>query len=234
MAVCLALVGFLVPGLAALAAVVAALAVASLLGGAGWGVLRAAGIIMAPLGISLLSIHSLFYPGRETVLFRVGPLVVWEEGVAYALVVLLRLAILVLALLAAVVTTHPKALVAALVYKGMSPKLAYVFLAAQQLVPDMRRRSTSVLEAQQARGLDVNANLWRRVRAFIALLGPLLVSALIGAETRSLALEARAFGRQGTRNYLVEEVHDSRIQQAARWGAVVLVVSLALWPVLAR
>lgn len=234
MALCTALAGFFISELAGLAAIAGAAVLVTLAGGAGWRVLKTAGLIMAPRGVSLLSIHGLFYPGRQTVLFRTGPLVVWEEGIVYALVVLLRLAIFVAALLAAVVTTHPKALVVALVQKGMSPKLAYVFLAAQQLVPDMRRRSTSVLEAQQARGLDLKANLWRRLRGFIALLGPLLGSALIAAETRSLALEARAFGRPGARTYLVEEVGDSRPQQAARWAAVALVVSLAAWATFGR
>jgi energy-coupling factor transport system permease protein len=228
---CLVVAGFLTPRAAPLG--VALLAVVALAGPArGLGALaRAAGVLLAPVGVALFVVHGLFYPGRETPLVAVGPVVVWEEGIAFAALVLARVALLVLAFMTTILTTAPRRLMVALIDKGMPPKLAYVFLAALELVPDMQRRAQAVLDAQQARGLDIKANLWRRLRSFVALMGPLVSGALISAETRAMALEARAFNRPGPRTYLVE-VADPGAERALRWAAVGGLVVYAAWRLL--
>jgi energy-coupling factor transport system permease protein len=189
---------------------------------------RTGGTLLAPFTVALFVVHGLFYPDRETPLFAVGPVTVWEEGIAFAALVLGRVALLVLAFLTTILTTAPKRMMVALIDKGLSPKLAYVFLASLQFIPDMQRRAQAVLEAQQARGLDIKANLWRRLAAFVALMGPLIGGALIATETRAMALEARAFSRPGPRTYLVE-VGDPTAERAVRWLAVGAVVALATW-----
>jgi energy-coupling factor transport system permease protein len=188
--------------------------------------------ICLPLSIALFLIHGLFNPENETPLFEVGPLTFWREGVEYAALILFRILTLVCAMLLTVLSTNPKMMMISLMEKGLSPKLAYVFMASLQFIPDMQRRARAILEAQQARGLDVRANLLKRFQALIVIMVPLLTGALISAETRSLALEARGFSRKGPRTHLFD-VPDTGAERAVRWAAVTVAPLALLWRLLA-
>jgi energy-coupling factor transport system permease protein len=196
------------------------------------------GGLALPLAASLLFFHGLFNPNNETRLFTIEPvpvvdrIVVWEEGIVFALTILTPLLVLMVAMLAIVMTTHPKKLAISMVKMGLSPRLAYVFMAALQFIPEMREQADDIINAQQARGLDVKANIRRRVRAFIDLLTPLLIGMLITTETRSLALESRGFTRRNKRTFLFD-VPDRPIDRALRWVAVLGVGVAIVWQVIA-
>jgi energy-coupling factor transport system permease protein len=191
-------------------------------------VARLAAVVTGPLLVAVVLIQGIFYSGNETPLLAVGPVTFWEEGAYYGLLVFFRVLVVVCAVSITVFSTHPKAMMVAFIDKGLSPKLAYVFMASLQFVPEMQRRARAIIEAQQARGLDLKANLWRRFQALLAMMIPLLTGALISVETRSLALEARGFSRGGLRNHLIE-VPDRTTDRLIRWSVAAIVVLVALW-----
>src|SRR5690606_37675681 len=125
-------------------------------------------------------------------------------------------------------TTHPRGLMIAFTNRGMSHKLAYALGAALQLIPDMQRRATAILDAPQARGLNVRGGPVARVKSLKTLFIPLCVGAVMTAETRSLALDARGFARTGTRVF-VREVEDSREDRVLRAIALTLVLAVVAW-----
>jgi energy-coupling factor transport system permease protein len=200
-------------------------------------VLKVGVVIGTPLAVILLVVQGLFYPGNETPLFTlggvpfIGAVTVWEEGVRFALAVLFQLLVAILAMLSTIVTSHPRRLTTALMEKGMPRKFAYVFMSALQFVPRIRQSSQQIIDAQQARGLDTKANLRRRIRALVDLLSPLLISELIAAQTRSLALEARGFSRSGPQTHLYD-IPDTNLDRALRWGTLVAVLIVAAGVVL--
>jgi energy-coupling factor transport system permease protein len=191
-------------------------------------VAKLATVTTGPLLVAVVLVQGLFYTGNENPLIVLGRVTVYEEGVHYGLLVYFRVLAVVCAVSIAVFSTYPKTMMVAFIDKGLSPKLAYVFMASLQFIPDMQRRARAIIEAQQARGLDLEANLWRRFQALLAMLIPLLTGALISAETRSLALEARGFSRGGVRNHLIE-VPDTTTDRVIRWSMVTIVVLVALW-----
>lgn len=201
------------------------------------GAARSVGTVLAavgaPLALSLILIQGLFYPENESILVAIGvpvidQLVFYVEGVEFALLILFRLTVLMIALLGTIITTHPKKMTIALMEKGVSNKIAYVFMAALQFIPQMQERAQSILVAQQARGLDTSATLRQRVRSYIALMSPLLIGTLIATETRALALESRGFTRSGERTYLLE-VRDTGFDRALRWLTALAVFVVAGW-----
>ncbi len=202
-----------------------------------WSVTKVTLVIGVPLLLILLPVQGLFYPDNQTPMYVfetvpvVGSLIFWREGIMFALLILTRLAAVIVAMMLLVNTTHPKKLTDALMRKGMSNKFAYVFIAALQFVPQMRRRSEQILDAQQARGLDTSANLFRRVKAIVELLSPLLISTLISTQTRALALESRGFSRTGDRTYIYD-IPDTRIDRALRWATAFGVVAVGIWAVI--
>jgi energy-coupling factor transport system permease protein len=119
-----------------------------------------------------------------------------------------------------------------MVMKGLSPRFAYVFMAALQFIPEMRQQANKIVEAQQARGLDTRGSIVRRFRGLVDLLAPLLISMLISTETRSLALESRGFTRRNPRTFLFE-IPDRPIDRALRWAGGLLVIAVVAWRVVA-
>jgi energy-coupling factor transport system permease protein len=234
----IAVCAFLFPTYRLPALLVAALLLMSLAAGVFRSVATVVAVIVVPLAAFLLPVQALFYPQNQTPLYVlegvpvVDQLTVWREGVDFALLIVARLTAVIVAMLIVFTTTHPKKLTDALMQKGLSNKLAYVFIAALQFVPQMRQRSMQILDAQRSRGLDTSASLPRRVGAIVELLSPLLISTLISTRTRALALESRGFTRADDRTYIYE-IPDTRLDRALRWGTAACVLVVAAWVVVA-
>jgi len=138
--------------------------------------------------------------------------------------VLARMFAAAMALVLFGLTTDPRALVADLEHRGLSPRIAFAAAATLQTIPLLVERARVIRDAQRARGLDTEGSLRTRAAAVLPLAGPLVLSALTDVEERSLALEVRGFGRPGRRQ-LLWAIPDSGVQRALRWGCVAALVA---------
>lgn len=177
------------------------------------------------LFFALFLVQSLFYPGRQTPLFSLGPLTIWVEGVQFATIIVLRLLAIISSTALLVLTTSPSDLVAGLEERGVSHRFGYAILLTLQIAPEMQRRVNTILDAQRTRAVETEGNLLVRARAFFPVLGPLVTSSLLGIETRALALEARGFSQPGQRTH-IKPLIDNRRQATARW--LIILVSAAI------
>jgi energy-coupling factor transport system permease protein len=175
--------------------------------------------------LSLFIIQSLFFPEGNTVLARLGPLAIKAEGVRFAFASSARILLIAGAMLLTLITTHPGALMTALVQKGFPSALAYVIVTTLQIVPVMRERARTIVDAQRARGLETEGSIVTRVRALVPLIGPLVLGSLLDVEERSLALEARAFGATTPKTSLFD-VPDPPIERLLRWSILLLIVAI--------
>jgi energy-coupling factor transport system permease protein len=181
---------------------------------------------------SILVVNALFFPGATDRLVVVGPFAITREGLGFGLVTAGRLLVVFLASVLFLFTTLADDLLEALVARGVSHRLAFVVLSAVQLVPRMQARATTILEAQQARGLVVGGSPWRRLRALVPLIGPVVLGSLIDVQERTFALEARGFGaRPGRTAYRV--VVDPPIDRWLRWSLVVAALVIVVSAVVA-
>jgi energy-coupling factor transport system permease protein len=208
----LILVGLVLPG--AVAAGVAARA------------LRWAVIVTLPIAISV-AIVSILGRAGSTVLFVIGPFDATLEGVAYAAEIALRLFVLAMALALFGLTTESRALVADLEHRGVSPRLTFAAAATLDAVPSMAERARTIQQAQRARGLDTEGSVGARLRGIVPLVAPAVLGTLHEVEARSLALDARAFDRPGTRHLLWSPA-DSARQRLARWLLLVGLVAFVV------
>ena len=193
---------------------------------------RIALLVSLPVLVSVVLVSVLTRAG-ETVLVTLGPFDVTAEGVDFAARISLRLLVAALALTVFGLTTDARSLVADLERRGISPRLTFAAAAALEAAPAMLERARTVVAAQRARGLDTEGSVGARLRGVRPLIGPVLLSAINEVDARSLALEARAFGRSGPRHPLWAPA-DSPVQRLARWAmvaaAVLLVVGRAAGP----
>jgi energy-coupling factor transport system permease protein len=151
--------------------------------------------LVAPMVVVLpiVLINGFFYPGRNEVIFAIGPLALTVQGLAFGLPIAGRVLAAFGVTVAVVMSTRPDDLMETLVQRGTDPRLAFVILSAIQAIPRMLEKAGRILEAQQARGLPATGSPAARVRAVVPLLGPMIIGSLIDVRERSLALEARGF-----------------------------------------
>jgi energy-coupling factor transport system permease protein len=183
--------------------------------------------IPAVLITSILVVNTLFFPGASDFLVRLGPLGVSREGLAFGLQSAGRVLVAFMASVLFLFTTLADDLLESLVSRGVNHRLAFVVLSAVQMVPRLRDRAASILDAQQARGLDTSGSLPRRVRALLPLVAPVLLGSLIDVRERTFALEARGFGAKPARTAYREVVDPPgdrvlRILLVLGFGAVIV------------
>ena len=154
--------------------------------------------------VSIIIVQGFFHPDRATLLFEIGPFLIYKEGFAFALLLTLRIINMVCTFGVLILTTKPDDLVQSLIHKGMSPKIGYVFLSVLQIIPQMIAMTSKITDAQRARGMETEGTLLMRIKSFIPLLGPVVLNSLNDTRERSIALEIRGFNAKGNKTFLNE------------------------------
>jgi energy-coupling factor transport system permease protein len=181
-------------------------------------------LVTLPVAIAVGLVSVFTRPGA-TVLFEVGPFDATLEGADFAARVDVRLLVMAAALTLFGATTSPRAFIIDLERRGVSARIAFAIGAVLDTVPALVARGRDVVEAQRARGLDTEGGVLRRVKAIVPIAGPVVIGALHHVEARSLALEARGFGRAGPR-HLLWAPGDTGTERAIRWLLLVAIVTL--------
>lgn len=186
--------------------------------------------IPALLLLSIVIVNALFFPGAVDRLLGVGPFSVTREGLVFGLSSAGRLLVAFVASVTFLFTTLADDLLEALIARGASHRIAFVVLAAVQMVPRLQARSGAILDAQQARGLAISGSLRQRVRALVPLIAPVVLGSLIDVRERTFALEARGFGaRRGRTAYrTVADPPIDRLLRPLLVVGIVVVIVLAL------
>jgi energy-coupling factor transport system permease protein len=82
--------------------------------------------------------------------------------------------------------------------------IAFTFTTAVRLVPTMAIDAQTVVDAQRSRGLELDkGNFMKRIRNYVPILIPLIISAIRRSVELAEALEARGFGATEKRTSLV-------------------------------
>ncbi len=166
------------------------------------------------LFILIFILQSLFRPGA-TILARFWIFSVKLEGIEYALHLCGILLIIASSFVLYFQTTELQDLILAMEKVGISPTVSYVVLSTMQMIPQTKKRSEVIMNAQQARGIETQGNLKTRARAFIPMLAPLILSSFSGMEERALTLEARGFSAPITKTN-IHEINERPIDRVLR------------------
>lgn len=176
--------------------------------------LKFAGVFKKTLGILSISafvllttllIQGLFYAGNTQVIWSMGPIHFYKEGILFALGLCANVLNVLCAFSLLVLTTKPSDLVESFVRWGLSPKLGYVLLSVLMILPQMTNQVKVITEAQKSRGLETEGSLMKRFGAIMPLIGPVVLNALISTKERALALEVRGFSAVNAKTYLNNE-----------------------------
>lgn len=171
--------------------------------------------------LSIIIIQGLFRAGNKTVLFSIGSVHFYKEGLSFALSVCLRVINILCAFSILVLTTKPSELIESLVRKGLSPKIGYVLSSVLQIIPQMSGTMDTIMDAQKSRGMEMEGKLSVRIKAFFPLIGPVVMNSLVATRERSMALEVRCFSAKNKKTFLNQEQNNS-------YNKIVKIVLIAL------
>jgi energy-coupling factor transport system permease protein len=124
-----------------------------------------------------------------------------------ALAMTMRLVVLIESFSVFFLTTSPDHLGLALEQSRIPYEFAFAFTTAVRFVPVLAEEAQTIMDAQKARGLELEkGNLLKRIRNYIPILIPLIVSAIRRSLELAEAMESRAWGavKKRTNLYLLK------------------------------
>jgi len=121
----------------------------------------------------------------------------------YAFSMSLRFLVLVESFSVFFLTTSPDHLSLALEQSRVPYEFTFAFTTAVRFVPVLAEEAQTIMDAQKARGLELErGNFMKRVRNYIPVLIPLIVSAIRRSLELAEAMESRAWGASKKRTNL--------------------------------
>ena len=181
--------------------------------------------------ITVIIIQGLFRAENETPLVTIGPLVFYEEGLTFAMGIVINIINILLSFCVLTLTTKPSDMIENFVRRGFSPRFGYVFISIFQLIPQMTEIMSSITDAQRSRGMETEGKMITRIKAFIPLISPVVMSTLINTKERALALEVRGFNSEERKTFLNDErkiPEDKYIQLVL----IALILAAVVWRVI--
>ena len=167
--------------------------------------------------VVIFLIQGLFNHDNATVLFSVGIITFYKEGILFAVKIGCNILNMLFSFGIFVLTTSPQELVDELEKSGFSPKLGYVINSVFQILPQMMAAKDTIADAQRSRGMETEGNLMVRMKAFLPLISPVVMSSLINTRERAIALDVRGFGRKQQKTWLYD-------RPKYKWDPVIRVI----------
>ena len=129
--------------------------------------------------------------------------VVIGSDLEYAFTMTLRFVVLVESFSIFFLTTSPDHLGLALEQTRIPYEFCFAFTTAVRFVPVLAEEAQTIMDAQKARGLELESgNFLKRIRNYIPILIPLIVSAIRRSLELAEAMESRAWGATKNRTNL--------------------------------
>lgn len=173
-------------------------------------------------------IQGLFNHDNRTVMFSIGVITFYREGGLFAVRIGCNILNMLLSFGIFVLTTSPQELVDELEKSGFSPRFGYIINSVFQILPQMLAARDVIADAQRSRGMETEGNMLVRIKAFLPLISPVVMSSLINTRERAIALEVRGFGRKQKKTWLYD-------RPKCKWDPVVrgilvfLLVLVIVW-----
>ncbi|MEG2511873.1 MAG: energy-coupling factor transporter transmembrane component T [Acetivibrio sp.] len=181
--------------------------------------------------LTVVVIQGLFRAGNVTCVLHFGPIAFYKEGLLFALTIVINVLNILLSFCVLILTTKPSDMIENFVRKGFSPRFGYVFISVFQIIPQMTETMVTITDAQRSRGMETEGNLLVRIKAFIPLISPVVMSSLINTKERALALEVRGFNAKNKKTFLNEE-KKTRADKFLQMGLLLVLLVGIIWRVL--
>ena len=185
--------------------------------------------------VSMYGIYGTMAPGldkaSEPVWFYLGPLPYWRSGIAYATSYYFNVVPLMCALFPLITAMDMGDLTALLREFGLPQRAVFIFTDSFQLIAQLSRDVEQVRDAQMARGLRTEGNVFKRLRAAVPIMIPVVANSLVKIQDQAVALDTRGFNAPGTKT-IYRELHYTRTDHVVRAAGIALAAGALAYRVL--
>ncbi|XJZ27470.1 energy-coupling factor transporter transmembrane component T family protein [Bacillota bacterium Lsc_1132] len=153
----------------------------------------------------------LFFTKHGNLLYEIGPIKIYDEGVRQGIFISLRFFFLILMTSLLTLTTTPIEITDGLetllnpLKKIRFPvhEMALMMSISLRFIPTLMQEADKIMKAQIARGVEFSSGPYKkRMKAVVPLLIPLFVNSFKRAEELAIAMEARGYrGGEGRTKY---------------------------------
>lgn len=188
--------------------------------------------LLLPVVGFLFVMQSFFHPDEGRIVFELWFLDVSIGSIRFAYLTASRIFVMVSSFILLLLSTHPSVLMNDLTRRGLSGTFSYVITSTLQILPQMRAKANTIIDAQRSRGLNTEGGFRQRIRALLPLVGPLVFGSLVEVEERAIAIEARAFTSTVPKTFL-HHIQDRSVDRLIRWSCLLLVllaIGSNVWP----
>jgi energy-coupling factor transport system permease protein len=127
-------------------------------------------------------------------------------------------------------TTSPDMLGLSLEQMGIPYEFCFAFTTAIRFVPVLAEEAQTIIDAQRARGLDIESgNFMKRIRNYIPILIPLIVNAIRRSLELAEAMESRAWGATERRTTLYALKMRGQDYSLILISTIILAASTYIW-----
>ena len=186
-------------------------------------------VAMLPMALIIFVLNLVARPGGA-VLWHWAFITITQTGFDSAVLFTTRFLVIGVGVMIMVHTTSIRRFSRYLEQRGLSPKATYVMQSTGLMLPQMMGRGAVILDAQRARGIETDSNVFVRAKALLPSAAPLILSTLTGMAERAVSLEARGMTIDGPRTSLLH-VDDTPLDKAIRWLAVAALAGFIAWKV---
>lgn len=154
-----------------------------------------------------------------------------QAGLATSLSMTSKITAIASAVMTFFETTKVKDITYALEHAGTPRKVTFLISSTIQLIPQMSSLSKTITDAQKSRGIETEGGLLTRIKAFVPMLGPLVLSSIQQTEERVLALESRAFSAKGKKTsiYVLKKSGMDVVMEVL---SIILLIGYVVWRVM--
>ena len=160
------------------------------------------------ISLLVLLLHILFTSGENYILKPIFGFSLKLDGLFSGLTIVCRLAALMLLLPILTETASVQKIAQGLVYFCINYRAAFIITTAFNLIPVFREESRAIMDAQKLRGSASfeKGHFFAKLKAYPALVVPLVLGAMRKAQSASAAMDSRAFGAFKKRTWLEKPV----------------------------
>jgi energy-coupling factor transport system permease protein len=152
---------------------------------------------LLPVSLLMLLLRVIFYPVGEPI-FQFWLIQVTPVAIAQGLVLAGRILTMAFVVFAWLYTTEQPMLIQSLVKLKVPYTWGLTLALALRYIPTFQGTYTMILEAQQARGLNLgDSKGFQRVQRMMPIFVAMIFTALRSSSQLAMAIEARAFGIEG-------------------------------------
>ncbi|MEG1458472.1 MAG: energy-coupling factor transporter transmembrane component T [Acetivibrio sp.] len=187
-----------------------------------------------PILLMLILIQGFFSPQNKTIFIDFGFAILYQEGIMQAIKIVGTLLVFIGAFWLTSKTTDTSRMVSALERVGLTGYVGYLILATINVIPQMQKRMAVIKNAQNARGLETEGSLKKRVKAFLPLIGPVIMSSLMDAQERGMTLELRGFTIKNTTRVRLMEAIETTLDKRIKVSLILYFIIITMGSIALR